>query len=217
MTFTEATQESDLWITEIKGKRYSQLIPFGHLNYEERERWYREEKGMRLEWELCHSLFLSHPNSSRTAVKKRYKDALSAFLQLCNEFTLRWGYDMAPLTVRINQNDAKDLLVGDDNWINEENVKQVLNSCWRPMLPSELNMVYRHEFGMDENENSASWYQHYWRTYVGEDDDEARGIVSSDDGGWLERRWELLSVWHMADDDFDPQAELDPAVILSFD
>ena len=85
------------------------------------------------------------------------------------------------------------------------------------MLPSELNFVYRHEFGMDENENSASWYQHYWRTFVGEDDDQARGIDSSDDGGWLERRQELLSVWDMAEYDFDPQAEMNPAVILSFD
>ena len=78
------------------------------------------------------------------------------------------------------------------------------------MLPSELNMVYRHEFGMDENENSSSWFQHYYRTFVGEYDDEAIDW-------WLERHQAVLSVLNMAEDDFDPEAEIAPAVILSFD
>ena len=208
MNFDEATAEADLYITEIEGKRYSQLISFDHLeDYQQKDSWYRQEKNLRLQWELCHSLILNNPNTARTAVKKRYKEALRTFIDESEDFTCMWGFDMVPLTVRINSNVGKSLLEGADNWINEDTVTKVLNSCWRQINRIELNRVHQHEFECGHHENDSSWFGELHKKYI---EDVADSEESDEE--WMASR-QLHSMLDMAENDFDAA---DPVVILSF-
>lgn len=201
MNFHEIAEDAHLYVMEINGKRYTQLFVFANGTWRQKEHWHRDEKKLRLEWKLCHLLILDDPMSLRSAVKKRYKKALGDFVGLSREFVTRWGFDLVPLTVRVNAKDAESLLESStDNWINEENVRKVQNSCWRQLYPEELTKVYRHEFESDDDENASSWFGQMLKDHI---------------DSMMDYR-ELRSVLDQAENDFDPEEEMNPVSILFF-